>query len=73
MKADPTGDPKVTREVLRKAYKETDPDGSIRGQRKSTLDFIGQLRLRYLLYIWGFLGNIPANVFKYITYILYSA
>ena len=46
-KADPASDPKVTKEVLRKAYKETDPEGGVKGQRRSTLELMGQLRLRY--------------------------
>ena len=47
-KSDSTSDPKVTKEVLRKAYKETDPEGGVKGQRRSTLELMGQLRLRYV-------------------------
>ena len=45
-KADPSSDPKVTREVLRKAYMETDAEVGSKGQRRSNSELLGQLRLR---------------------------
>ena len=45
-KSDPQSDPKVTKEVLRKAYMDTDPESGAKGQRRSTLELIGQLKLR---------------------------
>ena len=44
-KVDPSSDPKVTREVLRKAYMETDTEVIGKGQRRSS-ELLG-IRLRY--------------------------